>query len=106
MLELPNLIEPLFKPAGGQRSEGYPVCTTASSDPADLAQRIIQEFSGLRVGKCSVGTEQAASDIRFFTAIRPQACEGAAPWRGRVGELWAFATAHHDHMALLVGGGS
>jgi hypothetical protein len=106
MLKLPVLIEPMFQAAGWSPSESYLSVAQEPSHPADVARSIIQEFRGLRVGECCAGTEWAASDVQFFTGMRPPVAEGDAPWwRGAVGEMWAFAHAHREHMVLFAGPG-
>ena len=65
-----------------------------------VAARIIGEYGGLLVGETGPGTEQAASDIHFYTRLGV-----ATAWTSRIGEVAAFATAHHDHMVLLIGKG-
>jgi hypothetical protein len=102
MLEIPALIEPLFRAAGWQGpKEGLP---DAQYDTAHaIACRIIDEFRGLTVGACGPGTEMAASDVRFYERIRPEVSDLLQAWAQQIGEVVAFAGAHHDHMILLVG---
>lgn len=101
-LALPVLIEPLFHAAGWRPSQSFLAQTALPADAMNAASQIIEEFDGLEVGECSCGTEQAASDVRFASAIRPLA---PSSWRKSLGELWVFAYAHHDHMQLCVGQG-
>lgn len=65
---------------------------------------ILDHFGGLRVGKTGPGTEQAASDIHFYSSPRREVGAIANPWLGTVKKCEAFGTAHHDHIVLLVNG--
>lgn len=102
---VPELIEPLFVRAGWQPRRGEEMGSTSNRIPQVLAARIVAEFGGLSVGKTGPGTELAASDVHFYTRLRPEVSEVVAPWSSRIGEAAAFATAHHDHIILLVGSG-
>jgi len=105
MLSLPKLVEPLFVRAGWQpRRDGH-LDTPSNGFPQMLAGWIIGEFGGLSVGESGPGTAQAASDVHFYTHLRHEISDVVAPWSARVGEAAAFATAHHDHVILLVGNG-
>jgi hypothetical protein len=107
LLSLPKLIEPLFLRAGWQPGRDRHVQTPANAGPEMLATCIIEEFGGLSVGESGPGTEQAASDVHFYSHLRrSEVSEVVAPWSDRVGEVAAFATAHCDHMILLIGSGS
>jgi len=44
----------------------------------------------------------AASDVHFYQHIRPDQSAVVQPWERTVGEVAAFASAHHDHMILFV----
>lgn len=67
-----------------------------------IVDAILAQFSGLQVGQCGPGTEEAASDVCFYRAPRAEVSSVLAPWRLQVGKCAAFATAHHDHMILFV----
>lgn len=102
MLSLPELIEPLFNDAGWKPpSVAEPVAQgllSASQRVSDILGR----FGELQVGKVGPGTEQAASDVRFYSAPRPEVGSIASPWLGVAGNCKAFGTAHNDHIVLLV----
>jgi hypothetical protein len=103
MLKLPELIEPLFRAAGWCASDRRLLETEVPPLAEELARCIAREFGGLQVGDCCAGTEQAASDIRFYKELSLRWCEVVAPWQGHTGTLWSFASAHCDHMVLLAG---
>lgn len=105
MLKLPELIAPLFRAAGWCASDRRYPETEVPPLAEDLARCIAREFGGLQLGDCCAGTAQAASDIRFYKEFSLRWCEVVAPWQGHTGNLWAFASAHHDHMVLLAGAG-
>jgi hypothetical protein len=103
MLEIPAQIEPIFRAAGwlGPKEEALPDAHCVSAHA--IASRIVDEFGGLTVGACAPGTEMAASDVRFYERTRPEVSALFKPWKRQIGEVVAFASAHHDHMILLVG---
>ncbi|PHV17286.1 hypothetical protein CSQ90_08160 [Janthinobacterium sp. BJB303] len=100
MLEIPKLIEPAFREAGwnGPKSLAPPGKTPASAYA--IANQIVDEFGGLTVGTCGSGTEMASSDVRFYEHLR---CGLFQAWAEHIGEVVAFASAHHEHMILSVG---
>ena len=101
MVPLPQLIEPLFVDAGWK-----PGSEEVDESKLVSAQRIVTEilkhFGGLRVGQSGPGTEQAASDVSFYSSYRPEVSAVVSPWKPQVGECAAFGTAHNDHMILFV----
>lgn len=100
---LPSLIEPLFRAAGWNQDRRYAVLDAESSSGAQkFAAEILNEFGALQVGECGPGTEQAASDIHFYSRLRPEVSKVVSPWGHQIGQCSAFATAHHDHMILFV----
>lgn len=103
MLEIPALIEPLFRAAGwlGPKEDASPDARHLSV--SGIATRILDEFGGLTVGACGPGTEMAAGDVRFYEGIRPEVSALIQAWKRQIGEVIAFASAHHDHMILFVG---
>ncbi|NMP16007.1 SUKH-3 domain-containing protein [Thalassotalea sp. Y01] len=66
------------------------------------ALAVLTEFGGLNVGEVGAGREISASDVSFKS--------DAVNFGGMIGNCWqdidvslfAFASAHHDHMILLV----
>lgn len=103
MFELPPLIEPLFRAAGwqGPKSHAQPSETPATAYA--IASQIVDEFGGLTVGTCGPGTEMATSDVCFYERLRSDNSDLFKAWAEKVGEVAAFASAHHDHMILSVG---
>lgn len=45
----------------------------------------------------------ASSDVRFYESLRPEFGDLFQAWAEQIGEVVAFASAHHDHMILSVG---
>lgn len=103
MLDLPALIEPLFRAAGWQGPRDRPLLDTPPVSAHANASQIVDEFGGLTVGTCGAGTEMAASDVRFFERAHSGKSKLFQAWERQIGEVVAFASAHHDHMILLVG---
>ncbi|MGM9481404.1 hypothetical protein ACS5PN_09460 [Roseateles sp. NT4] len=101
MGDIPQTIESTFAAAGWTRCSYLDQSDECQSAEAFVAA-ILAQFSGLHVGQCGPGTQQAASDIDFYRAARPEVAAIVAPWQSLVGNCEAFATAHHDHMILLV----
>lgn len=66
------------------------------------AIKIIREFGGLSVGEVGAGRDLSASDICFRTETFSFSTEFNHQWPSLKRELFAYATAHHDHMMLLV----
>lgn len=102
MLSLPPLIEPLFLAAGWNSDRSTLSAKTNAATAEDVASLILANFEGLKVGECAPGTELAASDICFYQALRPDVSDVLDSWSQSVGNVAAFATAHHDHMILFV----
>ena len=101
MFQLPAFIEPIFKVAGWQPQAAVnDTCTEEAS--TQIATEIVRQFGGLRVGEAGPGALQAASDISFYAKLRPEVSAVTQPWRQRIGNCVAFATAHNDHMILFV----
>ncbi len=63
---------------------------------------VLMEFGGLNVGEVGVGRDLSASDISFRTEAFDFGGEFHNSWTGLNISLFAFASAHHDHMLLLV----
>lgn len=70
------------------------------------AVSVISEFGGLNVGEVGSGRELAASDICFRTEPFDFGSEFHNHWGGLSTPLFAFASAHYDHMLLLVDNGN
>ncbi|WP_445354794.1 SUKH-3 domain-containing protein [Microbulbifer sp. EKSA008] len=66
------------------------------------AVKILKEYGGLSVGETGPGRECAASDIEFYTRPRYEADGMCEEWEGKVGHLVAIASAHHQHIMVLV----
>lgn len=77
--------------------------TAAGNLAVRNAEQIIQRFGGQRIGIAGAGRDLAASDVCFYCSLCPDEDAEAAPWRGRVGVLAAFASAQNDHIVCLVG---
>jgi hypothetical protein len=63
---------------------------------------VLSEYGGLNVGEVGSGREQSASDICFRTEAFDFSNEFHNHWLDLDSSLFAFASAHHDHMLLLV----
>ncbi|MCG7560342.1 MULTISPECIES: SUKH-3 domain-containing protein [Pseudoalteromonas] len=66
------------------------------------AIKVITEFGGLNVGKVGAGRECSASDICFRTETFDFGGEFHNYWVNLNTSLFSIASAHHDHMMLLV----
>jgi len=102
MLEIPSLLEPLFRAAGWQGPkksffENPPVSAQA------IASHILDEFGGLLVGSSEPGTEMIASNVRFYKHIRLDQSVIVQPWERQIGKVAAFASAHDEYMVLFAG---
>ena len=101
MFKLPALIETIFKAAGWQpHAPVNDACAEGTS--TQIATEIVRQFGGLRGGEAGPGTQHAASDVSFYAKLRPEVSAVTQPWRQRIGNCVAFATAHNDHMILFV----
>ncbi|MGK5015438.1 SUKH-3 domain-containing protein [Janthinobacterium sp. 75] len=100
MLEIPKLIEPVFREAGWKGPKSQAPLGRPPASAYAIANQIVDEFGGLTVGTCGLGTEMASSDVRFYECPR---CGLFQAWAEQIGEVVAFASAHHDHMILSVG---
>lgn len=63
---------------------------------------VLAEFGDLNVGEVGAGRELSASDISFRTEALDFGSEFHNYWVSLNTSLFAFASAHHDHMLLLV----
>jgi hypothetical protein len=66
------------------------------------AVAVLAEFGDLNVGEVGAGRELSASDISFRADTFDFGSEFHNYWVSLETSLFAFATAHHDHMLLLV----
>ncbi|USD22772.1 SUKH-3 domain-containing protein [Microbulbifer variabilis] len=66
------------------------------------AVSVLAEFGGLQVGEVGAGRELSASDISFRNEALDFGAEFHNYWVNLNVSLFAFASAHHDHMLLLV----
>jgi len=104
MVVLPETLESMFAAAGWTRQGSHVDWMDGRQSADACVAAILAQFSGLHVGQCGPGTNQAASDIVFYRAPRAEVSAVLSPWRHQVGNCAAFATAHHDHMILFVNG--
>ena len=74
-----------------------------TEQPRSTAERIIAEFGSLQVGSVGAGRDLPASDVHFYSRLRPEVSVVAEPWLEVTGILWGIATAHHEHMIILAG---
>jgi len=102
MLKVLEPIESLFLAAGWKPVQEAAQKQEAHASAHLRAHEIARQFGGLRVGQAGPGTEQAASDVHFYSAPRPEVSAVISPWEADVGACAAFATAHNDHMILFV----
>ena len=102
MITIPSTLQPVFIAAGWRAADPSSRPVEDAKSATDRCRVIIGEFGGLRVGQSGPGIEVAASDVHFYSGPRPEVGEVTLPWRRQVGSTAAFATAHNDHMVLLV----
>lgn len=102
MLNFTSLIQELFLKAGWEASPESCLADVGAESTEHVAEKICAEFGGLRVGTTGPGRDLAASDVCFYAAPKSEEFSIAEPWRKTAGNLVAIASAHHDHMVLLV----
>ena len=102
MLSIPPIIEPLFVAAGWDPATQLSQPRKAFPSSQLQVAEILRRFGGMRVGQSGPGTEQAASDICFYSSLRPEVDVVISPWLPKVGKCAAFGTAHNHHMILFV----
>ena len=98
-------INKLFVDAGWHEGRQFRVKmqTLNSSNSANKnSVAVLTEFGGLNVGEVGVGRGVSASDISFRVEALDFGSEFHNYWTGLNISLFAFASAHHDHMLLLV----
>ena len=66
------------------------------------AINILKEFGGLSVGETAPGRECAASNIDFYLRPWYEAYRICERWEASAGKLTAIASAHHQHILLMV----
>lgn len=66
------------------------------------ANVVLAQFGSLEVGEVGAGRELSASDISFRSEALNFGGEFHNYWSELNTSLYAFASAHHDHMLLLV----
>ncbi|WP_234401269.1 SUKH-3 domain-containing protein [Pseudoalteromonas sp. T1lg23B] len=104
-MDTEEYIAKLFVDAGwheGRQVEGQNQTLSASSAAHKNAASVLAEFGGLNVGEVGPGRELSASDISFRTEAFDFGNEFHNYWQSLDVSLYAFASAHHDHMLLLV----
>ena len=102
MVDLPLSVQDLFVSAGWKASGAT---TSSPCIAVEFARQLIAEFAGLRVGRAGSGRDLATSDIHFYSHLRPEVSVVGEPWLSGLGPLSGIATAHHDHIIVLVGSG-
>ncbi len=104
-MDTEEYITKLFVDAGwheGRQVEGINQASNSSSTAHKNAAAVLAEFGGLDVGEVGPGRELSASDISFRTQAFDFGNEFHNYWQSLEVSLFAFASAHHDHMLLLV----
>lgn len=66
------------------------------------ANIVLAQFGGLEVGEVGAGRELSASNISFRSEAFDFGGEFHNYWSNLNTSLYSFASAHHDHMLLLV----
>ena len=92
----------LFEAAGWKPQISGRVSDGEWTSAADVGRAVISEFSGLLVGATGAGREQAAGNVHFYTASRPEASVIVEAWRLQAGHLEAIASAHNNHIIVFV----
>ncbi|QTL34998.1 SUKH-3 domain-containing protein [Pseudoalteromonas viridis] len=104
-MDTEEYITKLFVDAGwheGRKIEGKNQASNSSSAAHKNAVAVLAEFGGLDVGEVGSGRDLSASDISFRTEAFDFGNEFHNYWQNLDMSLFAFASAHHDHMLLLV----
>jgi hypothetical protein len=102
MLQLPSSVETLFLRAGWRPTAESSMQLPEALSAPDRAEEVINQFSALQVGAVGPGRELTASDVHFYSRVRPEVADVVRMWSRQLGELAAFATAHDDHIILFV----
>ncbi|NVE00197.1 SUKH-3 domain-containing protein [Massilia sp. BJB1822] len=100
MFELSESIRHYFEKAGWVPGN---IPSEMPQSPREKAMALLSEFAGLEVGSVGAGIELAASDVCFYSELKPKASELLKAWNKQTGEVEAIATAHHDHIIVYVG---
>lgn len=104
-MDTEEYITKLFVDAGwyeGRQIEGKDRALNSSSAAHKNAIAVLAEFAGLEVGDVGPGRELSASDISFRSEAFDFGSEFHNYWQSLDVSLFAFASAHRDHMLLLV----
>ena len=104
-MDTEEYITKLFVDAGwheGRQVETKSLTLSSSSSAYKNAIAVLAEFGDLDVGQVGPGRELSASDISFRTEPFDFGSEFHNYWQSLDVALFAFASAHHDHMLLLV----
>jgi hypothetical protein len=104
-MDTAQYINKLFVDAGWHEGRQFRVKTqelSSSNSAYKNSVAVLSEFGGLNVGEVGAGRELSASDISFRTNALDFGSEFHNYWAGLNVSLFAFASAHHDHMLLLV----
>ena len=98
-------ITELFIKAGWHEGRKFNVETLSSGSISAAygnAVSVLREYGGLNVGEVGTGREMSASDIAFRSGVLDFGREFHNYWGDQKLSLFAFASAHHDHMLLMV----
>ena len=104
-MDTKQYINKLFTDAGWYEGRKFKVKTLASNSSSAAyknAVNLLTEFGGLNVGEVGPGREQSASDICFKADALDFRSELHNYWEILNTSLFTVASAHHDHMLLLV----
>jgi hypothetical protein len=66
------------------------------------ALKIIKEYGGLTVGEVGPGRDLSASEICFYSKTFDLGKEFNHYWSGNISSLFSVASAHRDHMQIVV----
>lgn len=66
------------------------------------ALKIIKEYGGLTVGEVGPGRDLSASEIFFYSQTFDLGKEYNNYWSGNINRLFSVASAHRDHMQIVV----
>ncbi len=104
-MDTDQYINKLFLDAGWHPGREFRVKTKISysfNTAYTNAVKVLSEYGGLKVGEAGPGRELSASDIRFNTETFDFGSEFHNYWVNLNTQLFAVASAHRDHMLLLV----
>ncbi len=104
-MDTDQYIKKLFTDAGWHEGRKIKVKTkilNSFNSAYKNAIDVLSEYGGLSVGEVGSGRELSASDICFKTETFDFGSEFHNYWVNLNVSLFAVASAHHDHMLLLV----